>query len=293
MLIELTIGGLALGGIYALIAFALSLTLSTTRVLNVAHGDFLVLGSAASVFLMRHLELDPFVSLAGVALIFAAVGFIFERALVGPILGKKPEHILIGSILITFGLALSVESSLGTAWAAWVDPQPQFTVDPFLPRFQIGQLSISGSRATIIIFVALAIVAFSIFLRKTYVGKSARALAQNYEGSMVVGINTRHVSAVIFGTAIMTSALAGLFYAAAAPLEPYSGLPLTIKALTVVILAGVGSLPGALIAGAVLGLAETFTGFFVGAHWSPVVAIALLFIILVVKPTGLMGKEAL
>jgi len=101
------------------------------------------------------------------------------------------------------------------------------------------------------------------------------------------------VLVVIFTAAILATSISGIFYIVAVPLEPYSGLPLVIKALTIIILGGVGSLPGALIAGAILGLAETFTALVIGSIWAPVVAIAVLFAVLVVRPTGLMGKETL
>lgn len=293
IVIEAMIGGLAAGGIYALIAFSLSLTLSTTRVLNIAHGDFLVMGAALSVLLLRYLELHPVLSFVLVLAFFVVVGILFEVVVVRQVMGKTPQQMLIGSVLITFGLALALESSMGFLWSSYVDPLPRFSFPAFLPRMQFLGLAISGSRVVILVFVAVAMLAFHLFLTRTFWGKGARALSQNYEAALIMGLNPHRVLVVIFTAAILATSISGIFYIVAVPLEPYSGLPLVIKALTIIILGGVGSLPGALIAGAILGLAETFTALVIGSIWAPVVAIAVLFAVLVVRPTGLMGKETL
>lgn len=293
MIIEATIGGLAAGGIYALIAFSLSLTLSTTRVLNIAHGDFLVMGAALSVLLLRYLEFNPILAFGLILVFFVLAGLLFEAVVVRQIMGKSPQQMLIGSVLITFGLALALESSIGFLWSNYVDPIPQFSFPMFLPRVEVAGIAISSTRLVILVFVALAMLAFHLFLTRTFWGKGARALSQNYEAALIMGLNPHRVLAVIFTAAILATAISGIFYILAVPLEPYSGLPLVIKALTIIILGGVGSLPGALIAGLMLGLAETFTGLTVGSMWAPVVAIAVLFAILIVRPTGLMGKETL
>jgi branched-chain amino acid transport system permease protein len=293
ILAEAFVGGLALGGIYALIAFTLSLTISTTRVLNVAHGDFLTLGAASSVLLLKYLSFHPLLAFGVVLVFFLLVGIAFEKGLVQPILGKAPQHMLIGSILITFGLALALESSLGFLWSAYVDPLPRFSFPILLPRLDLLGLSVSGSRGIIMVFVALAILAFHLFLTKTLLGKGTRALAQNYEAALIIGLNPHRLVLLIFTAAILATSVSGMFYILAVPLEPYAGLPLTIKALTVVILGGVGSLPGVLIAGLVLGLVETVASLTAGSMWSPVVAVAILFVILIVRPTGLMGRELL
>src|SRR2546427_427024 len=194
--LELIISGLSLGGIYALLAFAMSLTISTTRVLNVAHGVFFVWGGA----------------------------------------------------------------------------------------------SLSGSRLVILAFVLLMVTSFHLFLQKTFLGKGARAMAQNFDGFLVIGLNPYRLSMILFTLAIVATAISGAFYVLAVPLNPYEGLPLTLKALTVVILAGVGNLPATLVAGAVLGLAEVTTSQFLGAIWAPAVSLTILFLVLVLRPTGFFGK---
>ena len=154
----------------------------------------------------------------------------------------------------------------------------------------LGGVSLSGSRLVILGFVLVMVTSFHLFLQKTFLGKGARAMAQNFDGFLVIGLNPYRLSMILFTLAIVATAISGAFYVLAVPLNPYEGLPLTLKALTVVILAGVGNLPATLVAGAVLGLAEVTTSQFLGAIWAPAVSLTILFLVLVLRPTGFFGK---
>ena len=288
--LELVISGLSLGGIYALLAFALSLTISTTRILNVAHGVFFVWGGAFFVILSQRLKLHPAPSIVILTLFFFAFALLFQWAVVRPLLGRSVHLLLVGSIMATFGLGLSMESALGYGWVTYVDPYPVFTSSLAMFPVTVGAVSLSGSRLVILAFVLLMVTGFHLFLQKTFWGKSARAMAQNFDGCLVVGLNPYRLSLILFTLAIMATAVSGAFYVLAVPLNPYEGLPLTLKSFTVVILAGVGNLPATLVAGAVLGLAEVITSQFLGTVWAPAVSLAILFLVLVFKPTGFFGK---
>jgi branched-chain amino acid transport system permease protein len=288
--LELVISGLSLGGIYALLAFAMSLTISTTRVLNVAHGVFFVWGGALFVILSQRLELHPALSILILTVCFFGLAVAFERGIVRTLLGRSVHLLLIGSIMATFGLGLSMESALGYGWVTFVDPYPVFSSSLAMFPVTVGGVRLAGSRLVILVFVVVMVTAFHLFLQKTFLGKGARAMAQNFEGFLVIGLNPHRLSLILFTLAIMATAISGAFYVLAVPLNPYEGLPLTLKSFTVVILAGVGNLPATLVAGAVLGLAEVLTSQFLGAVWAPAVSLALLFLVLVVRPTGLFGK---
>lgn len=288
---ELVLGGVSLGGIYALMALALSLALATTHVLNIAHGTFLVLGAALSTLLLQYLHVSLAVSVAVLLVVFGLVGWLFESVCVRPLLGGSPERILIGSILITFGLALTLEASLGFYWAKFVDPQPMFSLPVTIPRLALLGISLSGTRLIILAFVCLAVFLFHVFLKKTSIGKMARAVSQDYEGALILGVNPRVVSVTIYTLGILATALSGLFFILATPLGPYDGLRLTLIALTVVVIGGVGNLPGALLGGIVLGVVEVFTAFFIGAVWSPVTYVLVFFLVLLLRPEGLVGIQ--
>ena len=289
ILLELVLGGISLGGIYALMAFALSLALATTHILNIAHGSFMVMGAALSTLLLKHLGVPPVVGLGVLILVFALVGWSFESVCVRPLLGRAPERILIGSILITFGFALTFEAVLGFYWAKLVDPQPTFSLSVAMPRLSLWGVSLSGTRLAILAFVCVAVLLFHLFLRKTSIGKMARAIAQDYEGALILGVNPRVVSVTIFTLGLLATAFSGLFFILATPLNPHDGLRLTLIAMTVLVIGGVGSLPGALLAGILLGIAEVFTAFIAGAVWSPVISVLVFFVVLLLRPEGLAG----
>ena len=288
--LELVIAGLSLGGIYALLAFALSLTISTTRILNIAHGVFFVWGGAFFVMFSHHLKLHPALVFLILTAFFFLAAVLFERGIVRPLLGRSVHLLLVGSILATFGLALSMESALGYSWVTYVDPYPVFTTSLAMFPVTLGGVSLSGSRLVILAFVLLMVLGTHLFLHRTFLGKGARAMAQSFDGFLVIGLNPHRLSLILFVLAIMATAISGAFYVLAVPLNPYEGLPLTLKAFTVVILAGVGNLPATLIAGAVLGLAEVITSQFLGTIWAPAVSLTILFLVLVFRPTGLFGK---
>jgi branched-chain amino acid transport system permease protein len=289
--LDLVLGGVSLGGIYALVAFALSLSLATTHVLNVAHGTFMVLGAALATLLFRVAPVAWPLAVLALLGAFALLGLAFEAAFVRPFAAKSPDQILVGSILVTFGFALAVEALLGYYWARWVEPQPSFSLSFPLARVTVFGVALSGTRLLILLAAAVAIAAFHLFLRRTPLGRAVRAVAQNYTGALILGVNPRRVSVAIYLTGIVATAGAGVLLSLAIPLEPYSGLRLTLVAMTIVVIGGVGSLPGALLGGGLLGMAEVLTAYVLGAVWSPVVSLLVFFSVLVIRPEGLWGRR--
>jgi branched-chain amino acid transport system permease protein len=256
--------------------------------LNIAHGGILVLGAAVATFAVKFLHVQLWLTVLLIPLAFLGVGWLFERAFVRPLAGRPPERILIGSILITFGVALAIEAFLGFYWARFLEPQPTFALSFPAPRVEIGGLSLSGTRLTILAFVTGAIGLLHLFLKRTALGQSARALSQDYEGALIVGINPRLVSVTIVTLGVSITALSGTLFVLATPLEAYDGMRLTLIALTVIVIGGVGSLPGALLGGVLLGVGEVITAFVTGAVWSPLTSLAIFFGVLVWRPAGLL-----
>jgi branched-chain amino acid transport system permease protein len=290
--LDICIGGITLGGMYALIAFTLSLALATTHVLNVAHGSIIVLGAAMATLLLRFLHLNPALAVLTFLVAFLLLGFLFEGGIVKRLLPQPPETVLIASIVTTFGLALALETCLGFYWARLVHPEPSFSLTFRVPAILLpGGLVLPTRRLIILAFAVGAIALFHLFLKRTRLGKEARALAQNYEGALVVGVNPRAVSIAIFTLGIAVTALCGAFFVLTVPLDPYDGMRLTLVALIIVVLGGVGSLPGVLLAGLLLGIAEVVTGFVLGPAWAPVVFLGLLFLMLMLRPEGLLGER--
>lgn len=290
--LDLALGGISLGAIYALMAFALSMALATTHVLNVAHGLILVLGAAAATYLIQVRPVGTLAALAALMVGAALFGLAFESVFVRQFLGKSPEEILIGTILVTFGFALAVETLLGYYWARLIDPHPSFTLRFPWPQLRLAGFVLSGTRLAILTLAILAIGGFHFFLTRTPLGKATRALAQNYEGALILGLNPRLISLTVYTAGITATAFSGVLLALAIPLEPYAGTRLTLIGLTVVVIGGVGSLPGAMVGGVLLGIAEVVTAYAVGTIWAPVVSLLVFFGVLLIRPEGLFGRRA-
>ncbi|MDQ7857330.1 MAG: branched-chain amino acid ABC transporter permease [Armatimonadota bacterium] len=291
LFLELLVGGLVVGGLYALMAFSFSLILATTHVLNVAHGVFMVLGAAASTLLVRHLGLGVVPAFGLVAAGFLLVGMIFEAVLLKPMAGRASGEVLVSSILVTFGLALALEAMLGFYWARHVEPQPIFALHPRISSFALGDVVVSGPRATVLGIVAVVVGVLHLLLTRTRIGKEARAVAQNLAGALVIGLNPRRVSRAVLTIGIAAAALSGGLFVMAIPLNPFEGLRLTMIAFTVSAAGGVGNLPGALAAGIALGLAEVFTGFWAGPIWSPMMSLLVLFAVLLLRPAAILTGQ--
>lgn len=282
--LQLLIGGILQGGIYALGAFGLSLIFGVLGVLNVAHGDFLVLGGLTTYWLYTTFGLSPFLAIGLVLPGFAFVGMVAERVLVRPIRARTAHEFLVASILITLGLALAIED-LG----AFAMVQPVKGIDYSLAPVRVGTLVISSLRLLSLVVILVLTLALHAFLRRSLAGKAIRAVIEDKEGAMLAGINVSAVSRNTFGIGISLTAVAGVFFITIIPVEPHLGIPLTLKYLSIIVLGGIGNLPGTFLGAVILGLAESLVGFWLGAEWSVTVAFVILITILLLRPKGLFG----
>jgi branched-chain amino acid transport system permease protein len=283
-LIQVLIGGLLQGGMYALGAFGLSLVFGVLGVLNVTHGDFLMLGGLLCYGVYVALGLDPLVALAIVIPVVFGVGCVFERVLIQPLLAKSPHELLMGSILVTLGAALAIEDLVPFVWTQSFSGIP-YTV----PSIVIGGVVIPTLRLAILLGILILTLMLHIFLRHTFVGIALRAMTQNRQGAMVVGINLPRLSMLAFGIGTALVATAGVAHVMLYSITPTMGIPLTLKYLTIVVLGGLGSLLGSVFGGMILGLSEALTSLYIGPEWAPTVAFIMLIVVLVMRPQGLFG----
>lgn len=282
--IQLLIGGILQGGIYALGAFGLSVIFGVLRVLNVAHGDYLMLGGMLTYWLYTTWALPPWAALVVVFPLFFLGGLLVERCLIRPIAAMPHHEFLVASILITLGISLAIEDI--TAFGL---TQPVKGIDYFLPPFRLGTVVISSLRLILLGIIVALTVGIHLFLRRSFLGKALRAVIEDREGAMLAGINIQAVAAVAFGLGTALAATAGVFFVTLIPVDPRIGIPLTLKYLAIIVLGGVGSLPGALAGSVILGLSESLVSFYVGAEWSLTVAFLILISILLLRPRGLLG----
>lgn len=286
-LVQLLLGGLLLGGIYAMAALGLSLIFGVSRVLNLAHGDFLMLGGLVAFILYSSpAALSPFVSLLILVPLFLVLGALFERVFVRPIADKPFHDRLIASVLVTLGVSLAMSDIAAFFWGTYVKG-----VNISMPTVEVAGVYIPSLRVLTLAVIVGLTVALHQLLYRSNLGRAIRALAQNRQGALLVGINSAQISMVTFGVGTVMAGLAGVFYLLLFTISPYIGMPIVLKALTIIVLGGLGSLVGALWGGLILGVAETATGFWLGDKWSPTVATIILLAVLVVRPRGLFGQS--
>ena len=284
VLIQVVIGGLLQGGMYALGAFGLSLVFGVLGILNVTHGDFLMLGGLLCYGAYVALGLNPLVSLVLVIPVFFGVGCLFERVLIQPLLAKSHHELLMGSILVTLGAALAIEDLVPFVWTQ------SFSGIPHSVRsLVIGDVVIPTLRLVILLGILGLTLMLRMFLRCTFMGIALRAMTQNRQGAMLVGINLPRLSMLAFGLGTALVATAGVAHVMLYSITPTMGIPLTLKYLTIVVLGGLGSLLGSVFGGVILGLCEAFTSFYIGPEWAPTVAFTVLIVVLVTRPQGLFG----
>jgi branched-chain amino acid transport system permease protein len=281
-LTQLILAGVLQGGTYALAAFGLSLIFCITEVLNITHGEFLMLGGLVTYILFAVTGLNPFLILLIVIPLFILIGCVYQKAFIKPILNRPPRQLLFSSIVVTVGIATAIEDTTSFIWGPTVKG-----VSYSMPAFNIGGVVVSSLRLSILILIIGLTIFLHFYLKKTFVGKAIRAILQNREGAMVIGINVPRIITMVFGIAIGLAGVAGVFYILLFTIGPFIGLPLTIRYIAIVMLGGSGSLLGSLVGGLILGVAEIFAGFFLGAHWSLSVAFFTLVLVLLLKPEGL------
>ncbi len=285
-ILDVVIGGLLMGGIYALIAMGLSLQYGVARVLNIAHGEFIMLGAFATWMLYTTFSIDPLISLVIVGPIIFIIGFILYRTLFTRLRISSPSlPIFEGkSMLAAFGLLFIIQNLVILGWGAAPKGYAYLTtsIDLFGATFTINRLITLG--------FAIAIgLAFYLFLARTRMGKAIRAAAQDPETAGLMGVNINQVLALCFGFGALMAGLAGVLYSMCFGIYTTMGLGFTIIAIIVVVLGGMGSITGSFIGGFILGLIGQIV-----IHIQPDLEMAAYFfiftVLLLVRPTGLFGK---
>jgi len=287
IIVQLLIGGILLGGLYALIAFGLSLIYGVARVLNFAHGTLLAIAGIAASVMFANWNLSPIVIAVILFPVFFGFGWLMYVALLEPLTHRNPMQMTVGTVLVTVGLLL-VLSDLAALFAGSTSKNIRLGADVFA----FGGIFMSTTDFYILVGIVVLTLALHLILTRTWFGGAVRAVTQDSVGARLCGVRAGaiHAATVAFGSGIV--AVAGVLYTLSYPINPYEGFGLTVKAFTVIILGGIGSLPGALLAGIFLGVAEALCGFFWTSDWAPGLSIMLLLAILVVFPHGMLSRRA-
>ena len=275
--------GILLGGLYALIALGLSMVFGVMKLINVAHGDLMVFSAYFAYAVMTAWGIDPILSLTmGIPLWFG-LGFAIQKFAMSRAFGISME----APLIIAFGISLILQNLAQIIW----EPYSRSLEAPYA----VGGISLgitSVPRTYLLSFAAALVVMLVLreFLRRSYLGKAIVAASQDKRGAELVGINTGRVYAFAFAISMATAAVAGVFFGFTFPFTPTSGVGFLIIAFGVVIIGGLGSMLGTFIGGIILGLAQTLSGYFLGAAWQMLFVYLIVFVVLAVRPQGIFGR---
>lgn len=285
-ILDIVIAGLLLGGLYALIAMGLSLQYGVARVLNISHGEYIMLGALTTWMLYTVFGLNPLIGLVVCGPLAFLLGFVLHRTLYKRLLvTSESTGIFEGkSMLASFGLLFIIRNLALIGWGSDTKGYSFLAVP-----VSIGGALFGANRLLTLGFAVLIGVAFYLFLTKTRIGKAIRAAAQDPSTAGLMGVNINLVLALCFGLGAAMAAYAGMLISMSYPVQPFMGMEYTVIAIIVVVLGGLGSIPGSFIGGFILGLIGSITTFI-----EPGLALVSYYIIfvllLLLKPKGLMGK---
>lgn len=286
ILAQLVINGVLLGGVYALAACGLSLIFGVSGVLNLAHGEFLMVSGFLVYVLYETLAWNPFLLVAIVTPVFFLAGYLFEKGLIKPLAGRKEHVRLASAVLVTLGAALILEDAADFASQG---TQYEKSVDLFLPTLVVGNVYLPRLKLVMFALVLALIVGLYLFLKRTFLGLAVQSVTQNRRGALLNGVNTERINAIAFGIGTVLAAVAGGFEVINSYVAPNIGLPLTLKYLCIIVMGGLGSFLGVALGAIIIGLGESFVGFYQPA-WGQTVAFLLLVLVLLIRPRGLFGK---
>ena len=286
LLTDVVVGGLTTGGIYALVALGLNLQYGLMRVLNVAHGEFLMLGAYLTYSLHTGWGVNPLLTLLITGPTAFAVGLALHRLLYARLLaGNATDSLESRSLLLSFGLMFVIQNAALLIWSADLRGYSYLAI----PLHWLG--TVFPANRVLAAAVALALgAAFYVYLRASLTGKAVRALMQEPDGARLVGIRTARIHALCFGAGLAMSAITGSLVSMLFELTPFMGLPYTVTALVVVILGGLGNMMGCLLAGLLLGLVETAGVYLASWDIRLISSYAVVSLILILKPSGLFGR---
>ncbi|HXD44562.1 MAG TPA: branched-chain amino acid ABC transporter permease [Pseudolabrys sp.] len=285
ILIPAILNGLMTGAVYALVALGLTLIYGVLHIINFAHGALLSAAMFAAFFAFSLLGLDPYVAALLIAPLFFAIGYCLQRFVIGPASHGDDRNML----LVTLGVAIVVENALLYAFRA--DTR---TIDlPYaFETINIGFTFLAIPR--VIGFVAVFAVALVLWtiMNLTDAGKAIRAVAKEKLGAELAGIDVAHVYAMTFGLGTACVAIAACLLMPTFYVNPTAGNAFVLVAFTIVVLGGMGSVPGALIGGLVVGVVESLSGLFLGESLGQIGIFLIFIAVLLVRPTGLFGAKA-
>ncbi len=286
-ILQYIINGISIGSIYAIIALGYTMVYGIAKMLNFAHGDIIMVGAYVSFCVTNYLGLPPLVSVAASMVVCTLLGIIIEGLAYKPLRGTPSLAVLITAIGVSYFLQ-------NAAQLIWSSNPKSFTsiVSNIKPLHLFGSLTITGE---VIVTVAVSVVimlGLTWFTSSTRIGKSMRAVSEDRDAAQLMGINVNRTISITFAIGSALAAVAGVLMCSSIPvLMPTTGSMPGIRAFTAAVFGGIGSIPGAMLGGILLGIIETFAKAYLSTQFSDAIVFGVLIVILLVKPAGLLGKQ--
>lgn len=278
------LNGVLMGGVYALVAIGLTLVFGVLKIINFAHGAFMMLGMYFTYFMVSHLHIDPYLAILGVVPMLFLIGVVTEKLLITRVL-DAPEN---NQLFLTLGIMLFIQNMAIFLWS------PDFRVMQSCYNdinFFIGDVTISLTQLLAFGIAIVFVILIFVLLTKTDLGRAIRAASEDKVGSTLMGINVKKIYWITFGLGTACAGVAGTAVTPFFPIYPYVGDIFLLTAYVVVVLGGLGSVVGALFGGIVIGVADSLGAMFLPGSMKQVISFMLFILVLLVKPTGLFGRR--
>src|SRR4051812_3356174 len=283
-LVQALVLGLLIGGVYALMASGLTLIFGVMNIINVAQGAFLVLVAMVTWWLWKHTGIDPILASVITTPMMFVFGWILYRTVIVRIRGASASM----SVLLTFGLALTIEGILNiTAGNKFKSATPSY----FEESFRVGSIVLPEAQVYGFLAAMLVLAALYVVLIRTWTGRAIRAASQNPSGAALVGVGATSTAALAFAIGSATTGVGGSILSVLYPFFPASHYDWISRLLGIIVLGGMGSLPGALVGALVLGLAETLTATYGSLRWATLVFYIVILAVLLFRPQGIYGTR--
>lgn len=282
-ILQQLVNGLVTGGIYALIAVGLTMIFGILDIVNFAHGELYMVGAYLTYIFVTQINLPFAVAVAAAVAAAALIGALVEFVIFRPVRFSSP----LNSIIVSMGLSIILANGALLIFTA----TPRALASPVSGSVDLGGVIVTWDRLLIFAVAAGLFVALTLYVRKTWMGTAMRAVAQDLTAAQLVGININRVSRTTFVISVGLAAVAGALVGPLVVLQPSMGGVAVLKAFAVVILGGIGSVPGAIFASLLLGVVEQFTAAFVSNAFKDFISFAILIAVLMIRPTGLFGQQ--
>ena len=286
-LLQHLINGISIGSVYAIIALGYTMVYGIAKMLNFAHGDVIMVGAYISFCVTNYLGLPAIVSILAAVVVCTILGVTIEALAYKPLRGTSSLAVLITAIGVSYFLQ-------NMAQLIWTSAPKNFTSVVTMEPLHLfgGQVVVTGEVILTVIVSAVVMIALTMFIGKSKTGKAMRAVSEDRDAAQLMGIHVNRTISITFAIGAGLAAIAGVLLCSTVPtLMPTTGSMPGIRAFTAAVFGGIGSIPGAMLGGILLGIIETFSKAFISTQFSDAIVFAVLIIILLVKPAGLLGKQ--